>query len=67
MDMKLSGSGVITAGDYEKVRICGSGKMDGLVRCDSLHISGSVNGCELQCREMRWKPAVLSLSSETAR
>lgn len=51
MDMKLSGSGVITAGDYEKVRICGSGKMDGLVRCDSLHISGSVNGCELQCRE----------------
>ena len=50
MDMELSGSGVITAGDYEKVRISGSGKMEGLVRCDSLHTAGSVHGCELQCR-----------------
>ena len=51
MDMKISGSGVIAAGEYDDIRISGSGKLSGLVRCQSLHISGSASGEEVECRE----------------
>jgi len=42
MDMKIAGSGSITPGEYENIRVSGSGKICGPVRCRSLHASGSV-------------------------
>lgn len=50
MDMKISGSGVITSGEYDDIRISGSGKLSGLIRCKSLHCSGSAKGeAEIEC------------------
>lgn len=50
MDMIISGSGQIAAGEYDKVRISGSGRLDGFVRCSSFHSSGSTNGEEIECK-----------------
>lgn len=41
MDMKVSGSGNIPGGEYENVRISGSGKCNGNIKCVSFHASGS--------------------------
>ncbi len=41
MDMKVSGSGSIPGGEYENVRISGSGKCHGDIKCVSFHASGS--------------------------
>lgn len=43
MDMKISGSGSIPAGEYEAIKISGSGTMEGNVKCTTLHVSGSAN------------------------
>lgn len=43
MDMKISGSGSIPAGEYELIKISGSGSIDGNVKCTELHVSGSAN------------------------
>lgn len=43
MDMKISGSGVITSGEYDNIRIAGSGDLNGLIRCKSFHCAGSAN------------------------
>ncbi len=51
MDMKISGSGQIAPGDYENIKISGSGALSGLVRCQSFSISGSASGEELHCRD----------------
>ena len=51
MDMKISGSGVISAGEYDDIRISGSGKSEGLVRCKSFHASGSFSGEQIECYE----------------
>ena len=45
MDMKIAGSGVIAAGEYENIRVSGSAKVGGPIRCLSLHCSGSAH-CE---------------------
>ena len=50
MDMKISGSGQIVSGEYENIRISGSGKLNGFVRCASFHISGSSKGEEIECK-----------------
>jgi len=50
MDIKISGSGNIASGEYDKVRISGSGKLSGFVRCESFHSSGSSNGEEIECK-----------------
>lgn len=55
MDMKIAGSGSITPGEYENIRISGSGSIRGPVRCRSLHASGSVSAegdifCEEEIR-----------------
>ena len=43
--MNISGSGKIAAGDYnESIKVSGSGRLDGNIRCQSLHCSGSVKG-----------------------
>ncbi len=50
MDMTISGSGQIAAGEYDRVRTSGSGRLNGFVRCSSFHSSGSVNGEEIECK-----------------
>ena len=43
--MNISGSGTIAAGEYnDKITVSGSGRLDGNIRCQSLHCSGSVKG-----------------------
>ena len=43
--MNISGSGKIAAGEYnEIIKVSGSGRLDGNVRCQALHCSGSVKG-----------------------
>ena len=49
MDMHISGSGKIPAGEYESISISGSGRLYGLVRCTSLGISGSAHGESVAC------------------
>lgn len=44
MDVRISGSGVITAGEYNDVKVCGSGKLSGLIRCVNFSSSGSAGG-----------------------
>ena len=52
MDMKISGSGVIGAGEYDNVRISGSGKVSGPIRCKSFSASGAVGGNDsIECAE----------------
>ena len=51
MDMKISGAGVIGAGEYDDVRISGSAKGEGLIRCENFHLSGSFSGGEVECEE----------------
>ncbi len=52
MDMKISGSGQLPAGEYEGVSISGSGKCLGNVKCVSFRASGSAR-CEgdITCTE----------------
>lgn len=45
MDMKIAGSGIIAAGEYENIRVSGSAKVGGPIRCQSFHCSGSAH-CE---------------------
>lgn len=45
MDMRISGSGVIAAGEYDNIRVSGSARVGGPVRCQSFHCSGSAH-CE---------------------
>ena len=49
MDLNISGSGQISAGEYDNIRISGSGHAQGMVRCNSFQVSGSANGNELVC------------------
>lgn len=51
MDMKISGSGTIPAGEYENIKISGSGDLEGTVKCTSLHISGSADADTVECME----------------
>ena len=51
MDMKISGSGQIPSGEYEKIKISGSGHLHGFVRCSSFHSSGSSKGESIECAE----------------
>ncbi len=43
MDMKISGSGKIPAGEYESIKISGSGSLEGNIKCSELHVSGSAS------------------------
>lgn len=49
MEMKISGSGKIPAGEYSNIRISGSGEMYGVVQCHSFQSSGSAKGEQLIC------------------
>lgn len=50
MDMRISGSGTISSGEYENIAISGSGKLSGFVRCESFRTSGSSHGEEIECK-----------------
>lgn len=43
-DLKISGSGMIASGEYNKVSISGAGKLTGSIKCEELHVSGSAKG-----------------------
>jgi cytoskeletal protein CcmA (bactofilin family) len=43
MDMKISGSGTVPAGEYDVIKISGSGNIGGKVKCTELHVSGSAS------------------------
>ncbi len=43
MDMRISGSGSIPGGEYENVRVSGSGKCHGNIKCKSFHGSGATH------------------------
>lgn len=49
--VRISGSGSCGGGEYSEVRISGSGKINGDVKCESIHISGSgvIDG-EVDCK-----------------
>ena len=52
MNMKISGSGSIGAGEYEHVRISGSGKVHGPIRCKSFAAAGALGGeGDIECIE----------------
>ena len=51
MDMRISGSGKIPSGEYNKISISGSGKLYGNVRCVSFASSGSSKGEVIECAE----------------
>ncbi len=51
MDMKIAGSGTISAGEYNIIDISGAGKLTGAVRCESFDVSGSVHGTSVECSE----------------
>lgn len=51
MNMHISGSGNIPAGEYNKVSVSGSGKLHGLVRCENFSSSGSSSGENIECAE----------------
>lgn len=44
MDYKFSGAGTIPGGEYDKVKVSGSAKLSGDVRCTSLSASGAFGG-----------------------
>ena len=50
MKVNICGYGQVAPGEYEGVSISGSGKMSGLVRCDSFSSSGTSKGGELDCK-----------------
>ncbi len=50
MDMKISGSGQIASGEYDEIKISGSARLSGLVRCATFRVSGSAKGDALDCK-----------------
>lgn len=49
MDINISGSGQITPGEYDTIRISGSAHLGDAVRCKSLQVAGSANGSNVVC------------------
>lgn len=52
-DISISGSGKIAGGEYDHIRISGSGSMTGDVIANSVHISGSGRSESIEAREIR--------------
>lgn len=51
MNMHISGSGNIPAGEYEKISVSGSARLHGFVRCNSFATSGSSAGESIECSD----------------
>ena len=50
MDINISGKGSISAGEYETVKVSGSGKLEGPISCGRLHVSGAAQGKSITCK-----------------
>lgn len=50
MDLNISGSGQIMPGEYDTIRVSGSGRLEGMVRCQNLITSGSIGGNSVVCQ-----------------
>lgn len=48
-DIKLSGCGSISGGEYGMIRTSGSSKLFGTVKCRSITVSGSAKGEDVEC------------------
>ena len=51
MDLRLSGSNTVSGGEYNIVRISGSGKINGNIKCSEIHCSGSAKVFGNLCSE----------------
>ena len=51
MDMRISGSGKVPAGEYNHISISGSGALVGAVRCVSFSSSGASHGENIECAD----------------
>lgn len=51
MDMRISGSGKVPAGEYNRVSVSGSGSLYGMVRCESFSSSGASHGEHIECSD----------------
>ena len=51
MDLNIAGSGQITPGEYDTIRVSGSGHLGDAVRCKNLYVSGSANGSNVVCEK----------------
>lgn len=49
MDMNIAGSGQIAPGEYDTIRVSGSGQLGDAVRCENLYTSGAVSGKTVTC------------------
>lgn len=49
MDMNIAGSGQIAPGEYDTIRVSGSGQLGDAVRCENLYTSGAVSGKTVIC------------------
>jgi hypothetical protein len=43
MDMKISGSGVVSSGEYDDIIISGSSKVNGDIRCKNMKVAGAIS------------------------
>ena len=64
MNMRISGSGAIPSGEYEKISVSGRGSLCGLVRCASFSASGTTKGEALECAEDMNVSGSLSFSGD---
>ena len=51
MDMRISGSGPVPAGEYNHISVSGSGRLVGKVRCESFSSSGASHGEDIECSD----------------
>jgi cytoskeletal protein CcmA (bactofilin family) len=51
MDMRISGSGKVPAGEYNHISISGSGSLVGAVRCATFSSSGASHGENIECAD----------------
>lgn len=51
MDMKISGKGVISSGEYGTLTTGGSERLSGFIKCESLASSGTLKGDGIECTE----------------
>lgn len=50
MDMKISGCGTVTSGEYDKVSLSGSSRVNGQIKCKEFSCSGSASGdADINC------------------
>lgn len=50
MDIKIAGSGTISTGEYDEVKVSGASRAEGLIRCKSMRCAGSFSGkSDIEC------------------